>query len=133
LFILAEWNYYESDNSLILYWPSKYDFLSAFLLKLINKPYHAEILKEVYFWRKGGKQPIFQRVQVTSDCEYSPRIGCSSYQFQDKIYIFGGFYEKEKNYLELQHDIITFDLSQLEITQKNHIHLQNIKHRLYSE
>jgi len=68
LFILAEWNYCESENFLILYWPSKYDFLSAFLLKLMNKPYHAEILKDIYFCRKGSKQPIFQRANVTSDC-----------------------------------------------------------------
>lgn len=106
-----------------MYWPSKYDFLKAFLLKLMNKPYQPEIMNTIYICKKGFKQIIFKKVNVVSDCEISGRMGCSGYEFSNKIFIFGGFYEKEKNYLELQHDIITFDIQLFETTGGNKLYL----------
>lgn len=48
----------------MLYWPSRYDFFKAFLLKMMNKPYQPEILNEVYLCRKGLKTPVFRRVPL---------------------------------------------------------------------
>ena len=53
--MMADWNYYESENYLWLFWASRYDFLRGFLLKLMNKPYRPGIMNEVYYWRKGSK------------------------------------------------------------------------------
>ena len=53
----------------------------------------------------------------TSAASILPRRGCSAYDMGNKIFIFGGVYEREFNYLNLQNDIVTFDLNQLTQTQ----------------
>lgn len=52
---------------MILYWPSKYDFFKAFLLKMMNKPYQPEILNEIYIAKKNQKNPIFKKIPISSD------------------------------------------------------------------
>lgn len=55
----------------------------------------------------------------------------------NKIFIFGGVYEREFNYLNLQNDIVTFDLNQLAQTQMSlencQLTLRNVKKQLYSQ
>lgn len=99
LFLLSEWNYHETDDYLLLFWPSKYDFLQSFLLKLMNKPYRPPILNEVYFWRKGEKGLFFKKALIDSPHPIAARMGTSCYHTHGKLYIFGGFYPGQKNYL----------------------------------
>jgi len=42
---------------------------------------------------------------------FLPRWGCSAFSLQDKIYIFGGFHDRENSYLSLQNEISTLDLT----------------------
>lgn len=92
MFIHADWNFHETEDYLLLFWPSRYDFLQAFLLKLMNKPYQAPILNEIYFCRKGGKSPVFRRVLGQSEQVIPARMGTSCYDTHGKVYVFGGFY-----------------------------------------
>lgn len=127
--LLSDWNYHESDNFIFLFWPSRFDFMQAFLLKMLNRTYYPEILNRVYVCAKGGK-PVFRRLALHEQVPIAPRMGCSCYELDGKVFIFGGFYGREKNYLELQHDITTFDIRQLE-QAPNKLVLDNIKGRLY--
>jgi hypothetical protein len=54
-------------------------------------------------------------MQIVLDSPIIPRRGCSAYDMNDRIYIFGGVYERELNYLNLQNDIITFDVNHLNL------------------
>ena len=114
LFVLADWNFHETEQYLLLFWPSRYDFLQAFLLKLISKPYRPSILPLFFFCKKGQKELKFQLAKVHSPHDISARIGTSCYSTHGKIYIFGGFYEGQKNYLEFQHDIVALDIQTFE-------------------
>ncbi len=76
----------------------------------MNKPYQAPILNEFYYCRKGFKNPVFKRANIQSQTIIAGRIGTSCCDISGKIYIFGGFYERQKNYLDLQHDIVTVDI-----------------------
>ncbi len=42
-----------------------------------------------------------------------PRRGCSTYNYKNKLFIFGGVYEREFNYMNFQNDIVTVDLDEL--------------------
>jgi hypothetical protein len=37
--VKCEWNFHETENYLIIFWPVKYDFFKAILYKMMNKPY----------------------------------------------------------------------------------------------
>lgn len=76
----------------MLYWPSRYDFFKAFLLKMMNQSYQPPILSDVYLCRKGNKTPIFRKVPLVVDSPISARMGTSPYEFEGKVFIFGGFY-----------------------------------------
>ena len=62
---------------------------------------------------KENPKLTFNLVNLNEDrAGVMPRKFCSSYDLfdYDKLFIFGGFYEKENNYLCLQSDITGFDL-----------------------
>ena len=61
-------------------------------MKMMNKPYHPEILNHVYLSKKGLKIPVFRKVLISAEHELAARIGASSYEFEGKVFIFGGFY-----------------------------------------
>jgi hypothetical protein len=48
------------------------------------------------------------------------------------VFVLGGFYEREKNYLELQHDIVTLDLRGYDGSAQAKLHVQNVKGLLYA-
>jgi len=54
----------------------------------------------------------FSEVNIAEGFETVPRWGCSAFFIQDQIFIFGGFHETEKSYLDLQNEITTIDLNQ---------------------
>lgn len=114
-----------------MYWPNRYDFVSAFLLKLMSKPYEPEISPHFYFHHKQDKTPTFQRQLIHADVPIAPRMGCSCYEFMDRLFIFGGFYQQEMNYLELQHDVTAVDLQLYEQTGRTKLRLENLKSELY--
>jgi hypothetical protein len=87
----------------------------------------------VYICKKGAKIPVFRKISLAVDNDLAARMGTSSYEFEGKIFIFGGFYQKEKNYLELQHDIVTFDLRAFEQTGHTKLPVENIKSQLYGK
>ena len=47
--------------------------------------------------------------------------------------MFGGFYAREMNYLNLQHDITTFNLESYAESQGQKMLIDNLKTALYSE
>jgi hypothetical protein len=66
-------------------------------MKLMNKPYHPQILNEIYIFNKETKNNnniIFKKINIDSTHPIAPRVGVSCYDFDDKIFIFGGFYER---------------------------------------
>ena len=65
----------------------------------MGKPYRPPILNNFYFWKKGSKGMVFQKANFEAPHEIAARIGTSCYSTHGKVYIFGGFYEGEKNYL----------------------------------
>jgi hypothetical protein len=129
--VLSDWSFHESEDYLVLFWPSRYDFLEAFLHKLMHRPYQPRILSHVYLARKGQKAPLFRRVPL-SDAALPARVGASCYEFEGKVFVFGGFYEREKNYLELQHDIVTFDLRAFDAMGQAKLPVENVKGQLYA-
>jgi hypothetical protein len=62
-----------------------------------------------------------------------PRSGCSAYNLNDKLFIFGGFYEREKSYMKLQNDITSLDFSNfhVQILRENKVECAQIKN-IYS-
>lgn len=76
----------------------------------MNKPYRPPILNNFYYYHKGSKDIHFKKVPTHAPHDICARIGTSCYSTHGKVYIFGGFYEGDKNYLELQHDIVVLDL-----------------------
>jgi hypothetical protein len=73
----------------------------------------------------------FKKVNTHSPHDISARIGTSCYSAHGKVYIFGGFYEGDKNYLELQHDIVVLDMLAFEQSGETKLPMENIKHLLY--
>ncbi len=90
--VLSDWTFHESEDYLMLFWPSRYDFLEAFLHKLLNRPYHPRILSQLFLARKGQKQPYFRRVPLSESLP--ARVGASCYEYEGKVFVFGGFYER---------------------------------------
>jgi hypothetical protein len=80
-YVLTEWNYHESDESLLLYWPTHYDFFRAFLMKMMNKPYQPSILNHIYLSRKGSKTPLFRKLALAAENGMPARMGTSSYEY----------------------------------------------------
>lgn len=75
------------------------------------------MLPEIYVARVVGLKEhsklVFRMVEIAEEqAGLMPRKFCSAYELydQDKIFIFGGFYEKEYNYLYKQADITGLDL-----------------------
>jgi len=60
-------------------------------------------------------------------------MGCSSYEFESRLFIFGGFYDKEKNYLNFQHDVTMFDLLSYSVSNGEKMEVENLKGVLYSD
>ena len=65
--------------------------------------------------------------RTVSPDNLAPRSGCSAYQFQDSIYILGGFYEKTNNYLSLQRDVTMMDLSTYVHDGERKLNIVNLK------
>ena len=56
-------------------------------------------------------------------------MGTSVYADGNRLYIFGGFYQKDKNYLNLQADVTMMDITYFKDNQK--VGLFNLKSKLY--
>ena len=83
---------------------------------------------------KEHSKIAFNLVNLNEDqVALRPRRFCSAYELinEDKIFIFGGFYEKEDNYLALQSDITGFDLRHFDDEGKKCI-ITNEKGAMYS-
>lgn len=66
--------------------------------------------------------------------DISPRTGCSAYVLNSNdIYIFGGMYEKSKNYLELQRDITRINLRFYDHGAGRKLQAANIKDTVYTQ
>lgn len=71
----------------------------------------------------------FYKANVPDDL--APRTGCSTYEFNDFVYIFGGFYDRSNNYLCLQRDITAINLSLYTHDEHRKLQAANIKDDLY--
>lgn len=49
-------------------------------------------------------------MRVNTNEDYIPRTLTTNMVVDDKVYIFGGFYGREYNYLKLQNDISSMDM-----------------------
>ena len=92
-----------------------YNMVDAVCCRLQNKTYESAILNEVYIGHKdyqlASKEGCvkFYRANVPDDLV--PRTGTSAYAFNDNtIYIFGGFYAKSMNYLDLQRHVTKMNM-----------------------
>ena len=45
---------------------------------------------------------VFHQLNIPEDVDVVPRWGCSALFYDDQLYFFGGFHDKELNYLDLQ-------------------------------
>ena len=63
--------------------------------------------------------------------EYLPRWECSLLSIEDQIYIFGGFYHGEFNYLNDQNDITSIDLTDFNPQDFTPRKVFNLKKDLY--
>lgn len=100
---------------------------------MIQQVYEPRISHEIFVASKNNFT-LFHKVRITLDTSAAsilPRRGCSAYSLEDKVFIFGGVYEREFNYLNLQNDIVTMDLS--EIQNKNGKKLESIQETMDTE
>ncbi len=81
----------------------------------MKQEYEPRICHDIFIAKKSS-YTNFYRAQINLDesaISVLPRRGCSTYNYKNKLFIFGGVYEREFNYLTLQNDIVTVDLDEL--------------------
>ncbi len=98
-----------------MYWPSEYDFVKAALFKMMKQQYEPRICHDIFVAKKSTYTQFYKaRINLDiSAVTVLPRRGCSTYNYKNKLFIFGGVYEREYNYMNIQNDIVTIDLDEL--------------------
>lgn len=136
--IRSNWNYAETRNYYMLYWPVEYNILEAKLRSIEDLPYEPSILAEIYVAKVlPSNEPSrlqFHLVNLNENQAVLPRRSCSAYEMveEDKIFIFGGMYEREYNYLNMQADITGFDLRHYDQDEGRKCIVTNEKGTMYS-
>lgn len=108
--IMTEWGFAETTNYLVLYWPKQFDFVKYYLSKLLKRQYEAEVQRDIFVSTKNKDYDVFYEV-AAEGLEFVPRWGCSTLVLDDQIFMFGGFYDRQNSYLNLQNQISTLDLT----------------------
>lgn len=81
--------------------------------------------------KKEVKNDVVAFYKANVPDNLAPRSGCSTYQFRDFVYIFGGFYDRHNNYLSLQRDVTLMNLSMYTHDAHRKLQISNIKNELY--
>ena len=116
---------------MFLYWPSMFNMIEAVCCKIQGKGYEAPLLNEFFISDKKvvNNEVHFYQAAVPNDI--SPRNGCTAFSLNNNIYLFGGFYERSKNYLNLQKDITRLNLEHYNHENQRKIQIVNEKDNLY--
>lgn len=135
--VWSDWNYAETEHNVLLYWPSRFDFINNYFSRLLSRPYEPPLIPRIFAAVKSGGDTLgktdglFYEVRVMGD-SVPPRWGCSSFSLQDQLFIMGGSYGREKSYLELQNDVTTLDLTGHSLHDFSPVKLRNLKQELYA-
>lgn len=107
---LTHWNYHQTREYVFWYWPQRFDMQSWVLLSMAGRSY-TPILENLVYRASVDQPEIFRPLEIKENTQRAtlPRYGCSSYSMtvgtQTHIYIFGGFYNNENNYLRFQNNV----------------------------
>lgn len=88
---------------------------------MMKQQYEPRICHDIFIAKKSAISK-FYRATINLDISAAkllPRRGCSTYNYKNKLFIFGGVYEREHNYMSAQNDIVTIDLNELVVESKN--------------
>jgi hypothetical protein len=50
--VKSDWNFQETQNYNILFWPTEFDFLKAIIYKMLNRTYSPKISNDIYIASK---------------------------------------------------------------------------------
>ncbi len=107
-----------------MFWPQIYNELEHILCRIADVEYKSEITTDVY--RANRNNPfLFNCMSIQNYSQYPiiPRTGVKCYEVPDtnKIYILGGFYTNQDNYLKFQTDITIMDYNESQIVMINSV------------
>jgi hypothetical protein len=79
---------------------------------MMKQHYEPRICHDIFIAKKSSFTHFYKpRINLDiSAASVLPRRGCSTYNYKNKLFIFGGVYEREFNYMNIQNDIVTIDL-----------------------
>ncbi len=52
--VKTEWNFHETQEYIVLFWPTEFDFLRATIYKMLNKTYSPSISSSIYVSKKSA-------------------------------------------------------------------------------
>jgi hypothetical protein len=52
--VKSEWNFHETQEYIVLFWPTEFDFLRATIYKMLNKTYSPSISSSIYISKKSA-------------------------------------------------------------------------------
>lgn len=133
-FIRGGWTYTQTSRFYILYWPHECSLIEHKLRMICDEEYEPRVLNEIYVCQaqETKQHRLTFRLANTGDQRVIPRRFTNALYLpgSQKIFIMGGFYEKEYNYLSLQTQITGLDLTHYSIENPKCI-LTNQKRQLY--
>ncbi len=74
----ADWNYAETQQLLVLYWPAEKDLFYEVLAEMAHRPYQPRLAQEIFIAHKQDYQ-VFRRARVILSTPAEPRSGCSAH------------------------------------------------------
>ena len=82
---------------------------------MMKQQYEPRICHDIFIAKKSAYTQFYKgRINLDiSAASVLPRRGCSAYNYKNKLFIFGGVYEREYNYMNIQNDVVTIDLDEL--------------------
>ena len=110
---LCNFNYYETKEYCILFWPTLYDHTLAALHSFAGTAYQPIVTSLIFLAHRQDPSNVVQ-VTPANNALVVPRSGCTCYQPNDNnntIFIFGGFYSGDRNYLKYQKDITCIQIN----------------------
>ena len=131
----TQWNYAETDNYLLLYWPHQFDHVQYYLHKLLKKKYEPRISEPIFVCHKAHdfnpreQKALFHKLNVPEHIDVLPR--CSTLFLDDQLFFFGGFHDRESSYLDLQNEISTLDLTNFMPNSNQQRKIFNLRKQLY--